>query len=224
MSFDNANSYCKDAFNGTLAVFDSFNQQKFTNDFLFGTLKLFTPVWIGLRGGKLRDISTSKSSHATHEGENDNEPNSFGSKEKEDASVTMAWVDGTKYDFENWAPGEPIYEVRSRGSPTGGSHNCVTLGAVLDTTGKWQITNCILDYGALCQVDANYGESEHLPRVPIEGSSSNQPSNELNEAGTNVISLNWILIASIILLLVILLFLVLLGDYDSLFVRFRYLF
>ena len=72
MSFDESKSYCQDAFNGTLAVFQSFNQQRFVNDFLFGQLKLFTPVWIGLRGGRRRNISRSNNSHATHEGEDDN--------------------------------------------------------------------------------------------------------------------------------------------------------
>lgn len=119
MTFDDSVEYCKDAFNGTLAVMSSHNQQRFINDFLFGTLKLFTPVWIGLRGGKMRDIKSSKNSHATHEGENDNSYsinsyNSKNSKDDDERPVTMAWVDGTKFEFENWAPGEPLYETESK--------------------------------------------------------------------------------------------------------------
>ena len=84
------------------------------------------------------------------------------------------------------------------------------------------ITNCILDYGALCQVDSMPKDVEMLPKSVDEGQELGDESDEPHVVQTSSVSLNWILIASITILLTVLLFLVLFGDYSNLIERFRY--
>lgn len=84
------------------------------------------------------------------------------------------------------------------------------------------ITNCILDFGALCQVDSMPKDVETLPKTVDEGQESGDGSDKPHYVKTSSVSLNWILIASITILLTVLLFLVLFGDYSNLIQRFRY--